>query len=83
MLCCYCCGLVPATAHDLPVLPDRDASAAARAWTTHTISAPPEYSRTHWVSGRRASVSAMRVPTFTGGSIAAFAMNGSLYALLL
>jgi hypothetical protein len=25
----------------------------------------------------------LRVPTFTGGSIAAFAMNGSLYALLL
>jgi EmrB/QacA subfamily drug resistance transporter len=28
-------------------------------------------------------LSLLRVPTFTGGSIAAFAMNGSLYALLL
>src|SRR5215469_235304 len=28
-------------------------------------------------------LSLLRVPTFTGGSIAAFAMNGSLYAMLL
>jgi EmrB/QacA subfamily drug resistance transporter len=28
-------------------------------------------------------LSLLRVPTFTGGSIAAFAMNGSLYAILL
>ena len=28
-------------------------------------------------------LSLLRVPTFAGGSIAAFAMNGSLYAVLL
>ena len=28
-------------------------------------------------------LSLLRVPTFTGGAIAAFAMNGSLYAMLL
>jgi EmrB/QacA subfamily drug resistance transporter len=40
-----------------------------------------------WAESRVAhpmfDLSLLRVPTFTGGSIAAFAMNGSLYAMLL
>ena len=40
-----------------------------------------------WLEGRVAhpmfDLSLLRVPTFTGGSVAAFAMNGSLYAMLL
>ena len=37
----------------------------------------------HRVAHPMFDLSLLRVPTFTGGSIAAFAMNGSLYAMLL